>query len=308
MKKVIVTGATSFLGKNVIQRLIREKYDVIAYARRHCPEFEEWKQLKNFRMIYGSLNNMELMKEQIYHADYFIHFAWDGSGNIGRADHDIQFNNIEYSMQALKIAYALGCKYFIFPGSQAEYGKTDNEIFEDMECHPVSEYGKAKLEFATKAKEFCKNRDIEFIHLRIFSVYGFGDKEGTLVDTCIKGFNSGNRFTMGPCLQKWNYLYIDDFSLIIARMMNSNCKSGIYNIASNDTRVLREFVNVIYENSLKKIPCIYGETTHNPEGSPSIIPNVNKMEAVTGLKELTPFHIGIYETMQKMGYEVQIRI
>lgn len=304
MKKVIVTGATSFLGKNVIRRLIKEEYYVIAYARRDCQEFEEWKHLQNFRIIFGSLSNMAIMKEQVCNADYFIHFAWDGSGNVGRADHNIQFQNIEYSMQALEIANDLGCKYFIFPGSQAEYGRIDGEIFEYMECHPISEYGKAKLEFATKAKELCKDKGIEFIHLRIFSVYGFGDKEGTLVDTCIKGFNSGNRFAIGSCLQKWNYLYIDDFSLIIARILSSNCKTGIYNIASNDTRVLREFVNVIYDNSLKKVPCIYGENANNPEGSPSIIPNIAKMEALTGLKKLTPFQTGIFETMQKMGYKV----
>lgn len=300
MKTVVLTGATSFLGRNLLKGLLKNDYKVYALVRHDSPTVNKIPQDGNLKIIYGSLENLEIINDYVGEADYFIHFAWEGADSLGRENAAMQRRNIQYSLKTLQIAYNLGCKAFFFSGSQAEYGSKKNKIYELDECMPISEYGKAKLEFSKRAMEICNEKRIKFIHLRIFSVYGPGDRGGTLVNSCIKKFNTGEFMMLGPCIQKWNFLYIKDFVHIMLNFLKNDCESAIYNIASYDTRILKEFVLEIYEASNKTGSYEFGDVLQNPEGSPSLDPDVGRMLAVTGDIELTSFKSGIEETMKNI--------
>ena len=137
-----------------------------ALVRQSSPDADKLPQNENLKIIYGSLDTLDVIEKTIEKADYFIHFGWDGSGNAGRANAEVQRKNVEYSMNALKTAHKLGCHAFIFPGSQAEYGLTKGRLYETEECNPVSEYGKAKLKFSQRAEDFCKEDVYKRQHLR----------------------------------------------------------------------------------------------------------------------------------------------
>lgn len=299
MKIVVLTGATSFLGLNLLNKLLLQGYMVYALVRKESPSQKKLPQADNFKLIYGSMDEIEILEDCVSSADVFIHFAWDGSGNQGRACKEIQQKNIHYSMRALDVANNLGCTQFIFSGSQAEYGKSREVLCETALCNPISEYGKAKLRFSCLAEEFCKNKMINFVHLRIFSVYGVGDRTGTLVDSCINKFNNGEVMHLGPCKQYWNYLYIEDFVNIILKIIEKQCTTGIYNIASTDTRVLREFVEEIYAMSNQTGAFEFGKHVANPEGSPELRPDISKLEENIGGMDFISFRQGIRKIMEE---------
>ncbi len=303
MKRVVVTGATSFLGRNVVESLLINGYEVYAFVRNSSQNPLKLEN-SNLKYIYGTLDEIEIIYDHITYADIFIHFAWAGSGSIGRNTKDVQMSNIDYSLRAIKLAIKLDCKKFIFPGSQAEYGKINGLITENTNCNPISYYGKAKLEFSKRANLTCKNENIKFIHLRIFSVYGYGDREGTLVDLCINSFNHGKIMELGPCKQNWNYLYINDFVNIVLKLIESKCKTGIYNIASPETRILKDFVKIIYDVSNKTGDYVFEDKTDdNPEGSPELNPSINKLRIYIKNYEFTPFSKGIQEITAKIRDE-----
>lgn len=304
MKTVVMTGATSFLGVNVLNNLLANQYEVYALVRKSSKSFSKLPVSENLHLIYGALDDLKLIEEHVSSADYFLHFAWDGSGNLGRADAAVQSKNVDYAMNALEIANNLGCEKFIFPGSQAEYGQKYDVIKEFDDCNPISEYGKAKLSFSSKAHEFCKDKSIAFIHLRIFSVYGYGDRDGTLVDLCVNRFIKNESVELGPCAQKWNFLFIEDFVGLIEQILIHDVKTGIYNIASSDTRVLKAFVNEIYEISKSSSEIRFGERTANPEGSPSLMPSIDKIIEVIGEYAFTSFERGIKSIIEKKLNEV----
>lgn len=306
MQTVIFTGATSFLGKNLAKKLLEDGYKVYALIREKSTNVNNLPENKNLIKIVGSLQNIEIIKEKVNRADIFIHFAWDGSGNEGRANSEVQQKNVEYAKKAMDIAQYLKCKTFLFPGSQAEYGPKLNEIYEEDECNPISPYGKAKLDFSEWAMKETEKGKIKFVHLRIFSVYGYGDRKGTLTDTCIHKMNQGGVIHLGSCLQQWNYLYINDFVNIVSRILDNNCISGIYNIASRDTRVLRKFVEEIYVCSNKKGEFEFDGIATNPEGSPNLIPNIDKMMSVIGEMQFTKFNDGIMEIMNMISEKGEV--
>lgn len=146
----------------------------------------------------------------------YFHFGWDGSGSENRKNPKVQGKNALDGMKALEGARKLGCKRFLFSGSQAEYGICADTMGETRECHPVSEYGKAKIAFGRNATEKVRQWNqagvcrMEYVHTRIFSVYGPGDHPWSLVNTCVDHFLQGEEMEFGACTQLWNFLYIED--------------------------------------------------------------------------------------------------
>lgn len=176
--------------------------------------------------------------------DAWIHFAWDGVGSAGRSDTNIQIENIQNAKKAYLYARLLGARKFLFAGSQAEYGRGNHRV-----PLPVSPYGKAKLSFGRWAteqsllSEIYDDAPMQFIHMRIYSVYGSGDHETSLVNTVLRAALRHEAVTLGPCEQRWNYLEVHDLARAIRILLSSeDTRTGIYDIAGSDSRMLKKYV------------------------------------------------------------------
>ena len=306
MKKAIVTGATSFLGSALIRQLLEQNYDVTAVVRKNSPNLYriQEKDMNKVHMVELSLAEIERLPEFISEGDVFFHFGWDGSGSRGRQDVQVQAQNFEYSINALNVASKIGCKTFVFPGSQAEYGRCDEKISEIQTCEPTSEYGKQKYAFGKAGFKRAVELGINFIHMRIFSVYGYGDRPGTLVDSCVNVFEKGGTIELGKCTQKWNYLYIDDFAKMAVELAQTEEifdteEASVFNVGGLDTKPLKDFVQDIYKVSSKRGNCRFGVRAENAEGSPSINPDTTKLFQHIAYRPKYSFKQGIEIIMEK---------
>lgn len=176
--------------------------------------------------------------------DAWVHFAWDGVGSAGRSDTNIQIENIQNAKKAYLYAKLLGARKFLFAGSQAEYGIGNHRV-----PMPVSPYGKAKLAFGRWAteqsllSEMYDDAPMQFIHMRIYSVYGSGDHETSLVNTVLRAALRHEAITLGPCEQRWNYLEVHDLARAIRILLRSeDIRTGVYDIAGSDSRMLKKYV------------------------------------------------------------------
>lgn len=307
---VVVTGATSFIGSVTVRQLLEQGHVVCAVVRPGT------KNLNNLikKIPAGCENGLVMAKLDMAEIerlpevmtelrrprwDAFVHIGWDGAGSDNRTKRDVQQTNVQHSLAALRAAADLGCAKFLFTGSQAEYGVYHQWITEEMACHPVSEYGKAKAEFANRAKTLCKILKMEYIHTRIFSVYGPGDHPWSLVQTCLKTWQQGGEMKFGECTQQWNFLYIEDAAAaLIALLMHS--KGGFYNVAGKDTRVLRSYIQEMYALCGSRGSFVYGERPQNAEGPADLMPDISKICGETGWRPVTPFAEGIYETLHSL--------
>lgn len=297
--KVIVTGATSFIGQAVIRQLLEQGHQVIALVRPSSGNRSNLRAADTLRILDLDIRDVEQLPDMLDQADVFLHLAWDGIGSAGRQDESIQRMNIANSLKAIKAAGKLGCGRFLFSGSQAEYGIHRRILTEEMTCRPVSAYGKAKLEFGNQAKALCKSLEIGYIHTRIFSVYGPGDHHWSLVNSCLSAWQQGERMELGECTQDWNYLYIDDAANALVLLMNEG-QDGIYNIAGEDTRPLRSYIEEMYQLCGSSGSYQFGIREPNAEGPASLIPSIKKIRQETGWRPEITFAEGIYETLQSM--------
>ena len=297
--RIIVTGATSFIGTAVIGQLLNRGHEVVAVIRPSSKNRTNLKAAKLLTILDLDIQDVDRLPELLDRADVFLHLAWDGIGSTGRQDEGIQQQNIMHSLKAVAAAAAVGCRRFLFSGSQAEYGIGHPILAEDTACRPVSAYGKAKLEFGNQAKALCKSLKMSYIHTRIFSVYGPGDHPWSLVSSCLSAWQHEERIQLGECTQAWNYLYIDDAARALMVLMQEGM-SGIYNIAGEDTRPLRAYIEEMYHICGSKGSYEYGVREPNAEGPVSLIPSTVKIRQETGWKPQITFAEGIYETLQGM--------
>lgn len=302
--KIVFTGSTSFLGLSVIKKLINDSSNVIyCLVRSESKNIDKLPKVPNLKVVSCDLKKIDDIDWKFGDIDCLVHFAWFGVGGAGRSNPDIQKSNLIMSTKLLSFANNHNSKYFIFAGSQAEYGNISQIKTEDSVCHPISEYGKAKLEFYKIASD--KSDKMVYIHLRIFSVYGFGDHEHSLCNTALKKLKYNEEMKLGPCTQQWNYLYIDDFSNIIIKLIENLTSikiNQIINIASDDTRILREYIYQIKTELNSSSNIIFGEKNPNPEGLIDLNPSIVKLKKLIGDYEFTSFSDGIKLYMNNISY------
>lgn len=282
--KYVITGATSFLGQELIRTLAQSGAKVYAVCRTADKLRAEVRE--QCVPIELQLSEYAALPERIVNADVFIHLAWDGTGHEGRNNPEVQQRNVEYTKSAMHAAHAMGCQLFVMAGSQAEYGSTFEPQQEDMACKPFSEYGKAKLQVWKECSVLAKELGMKYIHLRIFSLFGEYDHPYTLVMSCIDKMKRNAPIDLSACTQNWNFLYAQDAAEMIKRLNNfcmqkENFAPSIYNIASDDSRPLKEFIERMCELMKTKSELHYGAM---PSSNivVSLQPDITKLHAVIG--------------------------
>lgn len=303
-KKVVITGATSFLGKSMAAELRSQGYSVTAIVRPQSKNTSVLQALDGVRVVRAEMGERAYWTKEIRAADWFVHFGWDGIGAAGRADCEIQKKNVEDALECLRGAVQLGCEKFLFSGSQAEYGACRGIITEETPCRPVLEYGKGKLEFLRRVLELQDNLPLEYIHTRIFSVYGEGDHPWALVPSCIRAFCAGESVELSPCEQMWNFLHVNDAARALTAMLASPDTKGqtVYNVAGDDTRPLREFVEAIRAAAGEGTP-LYGERKNAAEAPIGLEPSIQRLQSATGWQPAVLFEEGIRELVQRQREE-----
>lgn len=288
-RNIILTGASGFIGRYMAAELLNRECGVYVVVR-DAHKADMWREYGNCHTVVCELNalNADLFPKQNY--DAFIHMAWGGVNREEIDDMDIHRGNYMNSVRCLQTAHELNCRLFADTGSRAEYGMVDGACKEDILGDPDNAYGKMKLEFYNHAFAFCQQADMGYIHFRLFSVIGIGDHPWSLVSVACNNFSSGIRMDMGACRQLWNFMSVQDAVRAMLQCIDyyyklpagDNC---IVNIASADTRILRDFIYEIHQLADSDSEMLFDETRKGYDSDPSVY----KLNAYIGWKDQTAF-------------------
>lgn len=285
----IITGVTSFLGKSTAKYLLSKGFIVYGITRPGSKKKDALKDISGLITIDIDFENIvsqdfDQFKNHISEKEYdilsrasitFIHFGWGAT--LDRTNFMMQMLNVDYSMKVLEFAKILKAKKFIFAGSQAEYSDTA--------------YGLAKKQFAHNAVKYLKDTDMKFIHYRIFSIYGKDDRDTSLIKTLVKSLREGKDIDLSSCEFKWNFLHIDDFTYITYKFITKNIATGTYDIASDDTRLLKDYCIEAKDVLGARAQLNFG--AREDKNEKFAIPHIEKMIEAIGKIKFTKFRDGI---------------
>ena len=307
--RILITGAASFLGRHLVEYFLSKDEEVLALVRENARGADEllgYKANNKFELIVLDMKDIERVDSDF---DVCIHLAWGGIGKEGRMDENIQRENINAAIKLMKVCKERGAKRFLFAGSQAEYGQTLADIEakygkdfdinaipkqgEDTPTNPKSEYGKAKLELKSKLKNLGDSLGIEYVHMRIFSVFGSGDHETSLISTCIRDFKENKDVHIGECIQSWNYIYIKDLCEAVYLLSKKDLQGEfVFNVAGENNRILMDYVKDIKRLLDSSGDIVVEKKEAASEGLPFLNPSIEHLKGI-GFVESYGFEKGI---------------
>ena len=296
--RIAVTGSTSMIGVALIKECLKNNCDVIAFVRKNSKNINRLPTSNRLKIIECSLHEIEDSEATVLKCDIFYHLAWDCTTREGREDVCGQQRNIEYTLNAVKVAKAMSASKFVCAGSQSELGIVHGIITEESRFNPQFPYAMAKTSAYWLSKMLCEQYGIRHIWARVFSVYGIYDHEGTMIDYAIKQFQKGEVAVFSSGLQMWNYLYEDDAGRMFYLLGKMVQESGIYNIANYQSNVLRVYIKLIKEAFGDDAQYVF--ENHNIKAY-GIEPDMTKTRNVIGDIKQISFEEGIRKIIANMN-------
>lgn len=288
--KILVTGATGFLGYHVVKEALKQGHEILCLRRRTSknPFTEE----ENKHIDWFCLDD-ENYKEIVdtFAPDVLVHGAWGGVNAADRNDEQLQQKNVEFSLFLSKL---YPYKQIIAMGSQDEYGFINEIVEETHSLSPLTQYGKKKIEYCALLSDYCKESNIEMHWLRIFNMYGTMQASNWVIPAVMSRCLSGEAemdTTLGE--QKYAYLYADDFGRAVVSMFGVQGVSGIYNISASTPVALRDLFNLIKEKTGSSIKFNYGAVPYREGQSMMICGNASKFKNAFGEFETIALEQGL---------------
>lgn len=292
MKKIIVTGATSMLGLALIDECIKNNVYVLAIIREKSGRRNKIPNNKNIKIIECNLSDYEkIIIDDSF--DTLFHFAWEGTNKKDRNDPIIQERNIKYALDAVKLAKRLGCKRFIGIGSQAEYGVKNEKLKSCLSTNPITSYGIAKLCACNLTNLLCNELKMDYIWVRVLSVYGKNDNKETLISSAIESMLKNESMKLTKGLQKWDYLYSCDAGEALFLIGIKGINGKIYNLGSGKIDTIYNYLVTIKKITNSKSKLKFGLIPINKNQPTYLCADISELVNDTSWKPKTSFSDGI---------------
>ena len=229
-QKVLITGASGFLGYHLIQSAIENGLEVYAAVRKNS----DIKHLEGLPVHYLFLNyedevaiTQQLSALQI---DFIVHAA-----GVTKAIHQDIYNQVNagYTLNLARAAEKMGSQFkkMVFISSLAAIGpltEPHHKLHEDTYPNPVTAYGRSKL----LAEKGLADINLPVIILRPTAVYGPRDKD---IFILLKTLNNGFDPYIGNFMQQLSFVHARDVADVAIKSLLIKEASGIYNITDGNS-------------------------------------------------------------------------
>lgn len=255
-KTILVTGGAGFIGSNLVDLLIDEKFNVIIIDNLSSGKIENINRFASFYDLdLANYKNFEKIKNLVKKCSYVFHLAANPKVQPS-IDYPLQFNknNVDSTLMLLSICKDLkNVKKFIYSGSSSVYG---NSIFspteENSEINPLSPYALQKLIGEQYCKIFSYCYNLKTVNLRYFNVFGerqsFDGAYSSVIGIFLHQKNKGKPLTItGDGNQRRDFVYVKDVARanLLAMMSNKVENAEIINIGYGKNYSINEIADII---------------------------------------------------------------
>lgn len=266
-KRILLTGATGLIGKELFKPLLESGYEIFAVSRKPMQNSN------TITWLSGDLFDAQFIKDccEKAKADILVHLAWKVTKDYANSNENFSF--LAGSISLLQEFQAHGGKQVFFCGSYFEYDLSQTILTEQSKLAPEKmAYTFCKNELRKIAEKFCKQNAMDFCYGRIFNVFGHNEEKQRLTRQILDNLFTDKEVVIksGP-LQK-DYMYSKEIAAAITAVLKSNVQGtinictgkpiAIKDIALTIARKLHKEHLVKFQNDFGSQPlCIYGDNT-----------------------------------------------
>lgn len=292
MKRIIITGATGMIGSAIVRQALKHDYEITCLVRKNSTRISNVPKNDRVHIINCDISDYKTL-ELAGTYDVFMHLAWNKTSVGGRDDVECQFKNIEYTLDAVRLAQRCGCSVFIGAGSQAEYGIQTVSLTPDLPVNPESGYGIAKYAAGKFARMLCKQFGMRFNWIRILSIYGPNDGENTLISYVIRELKVGRSPELTKCEQIWDYLYCDDAAEAFLAIGEKGVDGKFYPLGSGQGMMLANYIEDIKQIINPAVHLGFGKKDYYPHQPMYLVADITELSVDTEWVSKISFTEGI---------------
>ncbi len=280
MKKVLITGATGFIGRHALESLITNgTFEIHAVSSRKLSS----SQTSGCMWHEANLLDYEQVKElvQAVRPTYLLHFAWYSIPKKYWTALE-NFFWVQSSLELLKQFKECGGQRVVMSGTCAEYD-WENGYCSEFETPrtPVSPYGICKNALQEMVDSFAKETGLSSAWGRIFFLFGPFEHQDRLIASVIRSILQGKPVVCHHGNYVRDFLYVQDVADAFATLLESDV-TGPVNIASGQPISLKEFINKIGEKTGRQDLIEFAKEEASPNEPTLLVADNSKLKSKPG--------------------------
>ncbi|USF25626.1 GDP-6-deoxy-D-mannose reductase [Firmicutes bacterium ASF500] len=299
MKKVVITGAGGFIGRNLTRRLLEENIQVYAID----VEAAQKNILTQDGVIplYVDIREKQQLTAilKVAQPDVFYHLAWAGVSTDVKNEIEMQISNIPLAISVLEACAEAGCEHIIIPGSASEYAYCGQTIDGGNIPAPGDAYAASKAAAQVLCQWYARERRLNLNWLLIGSIYGPGRNDSNILTYTIKALLHGEETKYSKLEQMWDYIYIDDLAEALYLLGLYGKPDGVYPLGSGRAKPLAEYIRKIQAEIAPDAFLGIGSLPYKCGSKPdNSVLDIRRLREDTGFVPQITFEEGISRTIR----------
>lgn len=234
LKRVLVTGGTGFVGKAVINELLKYNIEIIVATRTKIEDIR----VKSYIINLENIDEIPIMFE-VVKPEYLLHLAWN-LNHYTCLSSDENLKWVSISMELAKHFNIQNGVRMVTTGTCFEYNLNEEILSENnSKLEPNTLYGVCKKSMSEILLKYCDENNIEYANGRLFYLYGEEEKSTRVVPYIINNLLENKKVICksSKCIR--DYMYITDAATAIVKLLFSEYK-GCINICSGNAITMEE--------------------------------------------------------------------
>jgi len=271
-KKVLITGATGFIGANLARYFLEKGAEIFVFTRRASDKWRIWDILGNISEYSVDLKdpaNLEKIIKKIK-PQIVIHTAVYGGYFSQNDTAKIIETNFTGTVNLINALKGVKFELFINTGSSSEYGIKPRPMKETDSLEPFSEYGVSKAAADLYCHAIAKEENMPVVTLRLFSPYGYYEEKNRLISSVILSCLKFRNPKLSSPNSVRDFIFIEDIINAYKKVIDNKdrVKGEVFNIGSGKQHTVEKVVKNIVKLTGSKVKPEWGKIIsprHEPE-------------------------------------------
>lgn len=283
VKKVLLTGATGYIGQFARRFLIERDYEV------HAVTSQAFENKNAENVVWHKANLLDFSETEnlieTVQPTHILHFAWYVEhGKFWNASENLDW--MRATLNLAKLFAENGGRRFVMSGTCAEYDWKSESPFSESETafKPNTLYGAAKYSAALTLEKFAEVSGFSFASGKIFFPFGFNESPNRLIPSVIRALLENRLAETSHGNQIRDFMFVEDIAEAFVALLDSDV-SGAVNIASGNGVKLKEIIeslaNIIGKSELLRIGAIPASANEPAE----IVADTSRLKNEVGYKK-----------------------
>ncbi|MCS7312114.1 MAG: NAD-dependent epimerase/dehydratase family protein [Acidobacteria bacterium] len=310
--RVLITGGAGFIGYHLVRWLVQQGYDVRVLDNGRTgrlDRFDEMPEARSVTLLEGDLRRPADVEAASEGVDYVVHLAAQVSvvESMDRPAETWSIN-VHGTALVLETARRTGVRRVVFTSSCAVYGDSLEPPFRETDVPwPTSPYGLSKRMGEYLAEFYTRVFGVPVVTLRLFNVYGPGQRAdspyASVIPRFIEALRRGVPMTIyGTGRQTRDFVFVEDVVRIIEKALHAPQADGlVINVGTGQPTSVNDLARLLQEVSGRSVG-----TRHEPPRPGEMLhawADTTRLESVLGVSpsDLMPLQEGLARTWMEEG-------